>query len=290
MSQLKIGLKEYFANIQVRIQVAEYIECDEGWKYNNFYPEHNKLYLICQGEGQIKVKDDIMYPKEGQMVLLPENQKQSLSYISSKMYKKYYCHFNATIGTKNLFDVVNIPMMTQLEEPILFEEAKELFEKLVKAYKGQTIADALKVKGYLLELLSLYFQQIQIREQKTIPSASAQRIEKVLRYVDEHISKELSVDMLAEVAHLQSNYFIRFFKRQLGCTPMRYVKERKLEIARSALVGTDQPIAMIGQDVGFKDSAHFSRAFKEVYGRGPKKYRQVYQDPNNAKVRYKGKS
>lgn len=281
-----LGLEEYLSNIEVHIQVVDYIECNDKWKFQNFYPEHNKLYLICEGEGQIQVNDKIMYPREGQMALLPENEKQSLSYMSSKMFKKYYCHFNATIGTRNLFEVVDVPMIATLKDPQQLSLAMELFRNLTEVFKERSVANTLKAKGFLLQLLGLYFGHIQLKSEKVTASAATERIQKVLGFIEENIREDISVDNLADVAHLQPNYFIRFFKDQLGCTPMRYVKERKLEITKQALISTDKPISLIGQEVGFKEGAYFSRIFKENYGRSPKTYRKIYQDPHHSKVRY----
>lgn len=60
-----------------------------------------------------------------------------------------------------------------------------------------------------------------------------------------------------------------------------YILARRLDEARSALVGLDQdePIGNIAHRLGFSDAAHLSRAFKHRFGLSPKGYRRLNGAP-----------
>lgn len=267
------AIAEYFSNINVSLIIAEYFECNKNWVFTNFYPDHNKLYFICDGEGKIIVDGKSIYPKKGQFVFLPAYKIQSLSWISDNRYKKYYCHFSAMIGNKNLFDIVKLPLFIDIPDETQKRVIK-LFEKLVQAYNSKTIYNSLKAKGVLLELLGCYFENVDELKYEITKSNTIEAISNILKYVDEHIADDISVEDLAKVAYLQQNYFIKFFKKNMGMTPKKYVINRKIEVAKNLLADSNDSITKIADQVGFKNASHFSRVFSEYYGLSPKNYRK----------------
>lgn len=103
------------------------------------------------------------------------------------------------------------------------------------------------------------------------------RIHKVQDYIEEHIGEALSIDLLAEAAGFSKYHFSRVFQGLLQEPLAHYVKRIRMEQGLFLLAHReDKNITEIAFDLGFTDSAVFSRAFKQYYGVSPRAYRQAY--------------
>jgi transcriptional regulator GlxA family with amidase domain len=101
-------------------------------------------------------------------------------------------------------------------------------------------------------------------------------LREVRRYIVEHPGGELSVEALAERAHMSSRHFARSFRAETGVTPARYVESVRLEAARRALEDTRAPMAEIAQMCGFGTSETMRRAFLRTLAVGPAEYRRRF--------------
>ena len=95
---------------------------------------------------------------------------------------------------------------------------------------------------------------------------AAQRIEN--RYAD-----PLTVADLAAATGLSPWHFTRRFTAWAGRSPMRCLRDRRIQETMSRLRSSDERILAIALDCGFRDLAHFNRTFKAVAGCTPRDYR-----------------
>jgi AraC family transcriptional regulator len=102
----------------------------------------------------------------------------------------------------------------------------------------------------------------------------AQRMNKVLDYIDQHLDTPLDLPTLAEVAHFSAFHFHRVFLAWVGETLGDYMWRRRLEIAAVHLAARSQAtILEIALTVGFGSSEAFARAFKRRFGCTPSAWR-----------------
>ena len=66
------------------------------------------------------------------------------------------------------------------------------------------------------------------------------------------------------------------FKESTGINISEYVNRLRVEMAKTALQFTDKSITDIGYEVGFSDTAYFTRMFKKCIGVTPKEYRKNF--------------
>jgi AraC family cel operon transcriptional repressor len=62
-------------------------------------------------------------------------------------------------------------------------------------------------------------------------------------------------------------------RKYMGQTPSGFVNAIRLERVAEALTSTDRPIFDIMLDVGFQNTSHFNKLFKDKYHMSPRKYR-----------------
>lgn len=101
-----------------------------------------------------------------------------------------------------------------------------------------------------------------------------QRIERVLRYIAEHLDEELSVERLSEVAGFSPFHFHRQFREITGITVGRLVGLLRLKRASLQLALTpERRIVDIALDAGFTAPESFARAFRREQGQSPSQFR-----------------
>lgn len=269
-------LKSYLENLQVNIIVADYIHCSEDWKDFDYIPNYNKFYFICDGEGWLKVGDKEYYPKPGQMFLMPSGIIQSYSTINKNTFKKYWCHFTATVEGRNLFDIIKLPYFVNVIDK---QNLENIFKELIANCEGTKLTSALRIKSCLLEMIALFIENTVIEKISVPDSSSTEKLNNVLNYIDNHLSQNIAVEELAKLVYLHPNYFIKFFKKHLGTSPMQYINNVRLEKSKNLLRYTDMTITEIAKAAGFSDLFYFSKSIKNYTGFSPTEFRNM----NNSK-------
>jgi len=100
------------------------------------------------------------------------------------------------------------------------------------------------------------------------------RIQTVLTYARRNLAGRLSVDDLAEVAHLSPRQFSRAFQAETGQTPAKAVENIRIEGARALMEDTNHTLDVVAQLTGFGDRNQMRRAFLRAYGQPPQVIRR----------------
>jgi transcriptional regulator GlxA family with amidase domain len=101
------------------------------------------------------------------------------------------------------------------------------------------------------------------------------RIQSALTYAKNNLRKTLSVDELAEVAHLSARQFSRAFTAETGQSPARAVEKLRVETARSFIEDGRHSLDVVADMAGFGDTERMRRAFMRTLGQPPQTVRRV---------------
>lgn len=102
---------------------------------------------------------------------------------------------------------------------------------------------------------------------------SEYRRKRVLGYIDDNLHRQITLAELAAVANLSHYHFARKFKNKMGMTPLQYLADRRVEMAKRQLRTTSDSLVEISLACGFASQSHFSTVFKKVTGTTPAAYR-----------------
>ena len=97
---------------------------------------------------------------------------------------------------------------------------------------------------------------------------------RVLAYIHECLTEDLSLDELAACVHLSPPYFARLFKQSLGVPPHEYVIQQRVEKAKDLLRSGRLTVGEVAQVVGFSDHSKLDRHFKRLTGLTPFQFRR----------------
>lgn len=96
----------------------------------------------------------------------------------------------------------------------------------------------------------------------------------VKRYIDLHFKEALTLEQLAENAHMNKYYLSHAFKREYGTSPINYMITKRLEESKYLLAETDLSMSQIAQLLGFSSLSYFSQVFRRTQAATPMEYRQ----------------
>jgi len=96
----------------------------------------------------------------------------------------------------------------------------------------------------------------------------------VRRYIDLHFKEPLSLDQLAEEAHMNKYYLSHAFKREYGISPINYMIGKRLDESKYLLSETDLSMSQIAQLLGFSSLSYFSQVFRRTQSVTPMEFRQ----------------
>ena len=110
------------------------------------------------------------------------------------------------------------------------------------------------------------------------------RVDRVFEFIENHLNEDLSLSVLAEIAHFSPFHFHRIFRYITQETVLEYVTRQRIEKAASRLIHGSEDSSEIAFSLGFQSLSSFSRSFKNFYGVRPTDFR--LQNPNTfSKIR-----
>lgn len=104
----------------------------------------------------------------------------------------------------------------------------------------------------------------------------AERFNRVFSFIAENYTADIKLNDLAELAHLTSTSFCRYFRQITHKTPSSVIMELRIRHACNLLKTSEYPITDICFESGFGNLSHFNKAFKQSTGLKPSRYRQTF--------------
>ncbi|MGN1102727.1 MAG: AraC family transcriptional regulator [Huintestinicola sp.] len=162
------------------------------------------------------------------------------------------------------------------EQPVYKARSKELREEMMKemnyiAENGSSSPFHLIGHLYLfIDYLSRSAEGIKVRHSSNLRDFY---IHEALEFIEHNFQNNISVEDIADVCGLNRSYFGRIFKEAVGKSPQEFLLSYRMVKATELLKLTRLSVGDISIAVGYDNQLHFSRAFKNIYGVSPKKWR-----------------
>ncbi len=154
-------------------------------------------------------------------------------------------------------------------------EITDLINKLIRICSGTEKAKNIFADLSLKELL-IRLVQSQHLEQVYTESSEIQnqtRLHYVLNYISGHLTDGIVVNELSKKAYMSRNLFFKWFKEQVGITPLEFINNERIKMAKQLLKDTRTSITTVSLQCGFTDVNYFVRLFKKTEGITPAVYR-----------------
>lgn len=105
------------------------------------------------------------------------------------------------------------------------------------------------------------------------------RLRRVLTWVNAEPGRPVTLKQLAAVAGVSTATVTRLFRHNLGSSPMSWVLDVRITMAKRLLTTTTLPVNQIARRAGFPDAYYFSRRFRARTGLTPSAWRRLRSAP-----------
>lgn len=258
------NLKVTVSGTMLKSNLKDWIRTDE-------VPRYNRMYFFTSGEGTIRLNGRLYHPKPNQLFILPAGTVQTFTTRTENPYIRYYCDFYANVGEWPLLQAADQAFWAEVKDP---EDVIRTFEELTVHFRRSSPGSYLRTQAALIRLLSICMEDGGYGNflESLLVTPEQHKLTLTLHHIQNRLAEPLTVDGLAELIHFHPNYFISFFKKHMGVSPMHYVQRRRLEEAKRLLGSTELPISEVAAAVGM-DFMNFSKQFKRSVGLSPSAYR-----------------
>lgn len=243
--------------------------CDNNWSYDNIWVGYNRFYFIMEGECVIEINGIHHVAKPGNLFFLPAGSHQTLYVEGEKTMKKYWLHCSLPCGEQDFSELLNLPHFMTVTDT---DYVESLFKSILARAKISSLAEQLEQKASLLKLISYYIGNA---DSSRIAADYDPKITYIISYIEQNLSRQITLSELSDLLHYHPNYFVRYFKGATGYTPMAFIHNRRISRAQKLLLNEKLSIHEISLQTGFQDSPYFSRCFKKKTGFKPLEYRNI---------------
>lgn len=94
-----------------------------------------------------------------------------------------------------------------------------------------------------------------------------------VKYLAQTEIGNISQQALASRIGVSVGHLDAAFRSVLGCSVVRFLKRRRIDLATVLLKGSDMSVTAIAELLGFCDGANFATAFRQDVGQSPSEYR-----------------
>lgn len=158
------------------------------------------------------------------------------------------------------------------------EQAIRLLTALFDQWKEEAVEE-LKVRNLLSEFWLLMGREISFAEARRERGAGQDlsycSVPVMIQFIRSHYAQEIRLKDVAAAANISENTALRYFRQQIGCSPMDYLIRYRISQACRLLRETSQKIVQISAAVGYENTSYFCRLFKKEVGLSPKEYRRL---------------
>lgn len=255
------------------ISISKY---EGDWQSLPHTHQFSELFYVLSGEGAFYIEDDKIPVKADDLMIinphvehtektLPNDPMEyivfgveglAFSFIDPDQDNTKGYSFYSYGSDKNQF--INFAQLMMRE----FHDKKPGFEKVCHG---------------LLQVLLVYISR---KQNLSVISDSSFQLSKecalAKRYIDANYAKNITLDSLAEITHINKFYLAHSFTECIGQSPINYLTDRRLEACKELLTSSNLSVAQVASSVGFSSQSYFSQIFRKKTGMTPRQYRNRY--------------
>lgn len=259
-------LKEDFRLFHINDQTKK----DFSYHYHDFH----KIIVFISGKVTYHIEGKAYHLNPWDILLVDQYAIHKPEIDASVPYERFILWIRSDMEQEALtecFQKANdrsfnlVRLKPQLQEK-LKELLYELDEALGGAEFGRDILSKALFQEFMVYLNRIFLEKKYILDKKSYTCDS--QVESLLKYINQNLDKDLSIEALAQKFFLSKYYLMRKFKEETGYTIHNYIVSKRILYARS-LIAQGMPVTKAAVKSGFGDYTAFVRAYKRELGTTP---------------------
>lgn len=278
------------------MSICEQPVCRKG--YGNVMHWHGEAQfsLVTKGAVLFRTAEEEYCAQEGEAVFFNCNCIHEAVPVSREGDAVYLC---IKFSPDLIYGQAESRIRSRYFEPILYSEQLQsvplqqekwqreicrLLKELATAYEQEAIGFELRVSIRLMEIWLLLYQNLcpTLVETVSVSYLEKQRLGVLHNFIRENYGEKITLDDIANAAHVSRGECCRIFRRLHHTTPFQYLIHFRLSQSIQLLSDTSCSISQIAQQVGFGSSSYYTECFKKEMHCTPHKYRQRLHHISNS--------
>jgi len=244
--------------------------------------QFNLIYLLLDGEHDVKLGADHLQLNPRDLVIVPENMLYASDHIRN--CKGYCIHFKTEFLKPQLskpltdefpyfhFDAPHIINLSNDESEVI----QSAFKNIISEYERHSAEKDFLLRNLIFVLLyrvrEVYRSHVTgLKKNTDRRTLLANRFRKL---VERNFIEKHAVSDYAELLHVSSKYLSSAVKETYGRTTLQIIHDMLLLEAKFQLGSTDKSVSEIAHYLHFDDQPHFSHFIKKHTGLSPQELRR----------------
>ena len=248
--------------------------------------DYYEFYLFLEGDLDLEISGHARPLHPGDMVLVPPGvSHHALMHSSDRPYRRFVLWVSQEYVARLLKESPDYVFLMQRAatsgrcyyhfHEAEFSSIQSRLIRLLEEFHSNRYGRNAAVYLALNDLL-LYMNRIIYEREHPVVSGSGDLMQEITLFIDEHLTEDLSLDVLADHVCLSKYYIAHYFKDNLGISIHQYITKKRLQSCSEAIAaGSD--ITRTFDEYGFRDYSSFYRMFRKEYGMSPREYQEAHR-------------
>lgn len=248
--------------------------------------DYYEFYLFLEGDLDLEISGHARPLHPGDMVLVPPGvSHHALMHSSDRPYRRFVLWVSQEYAARLLKESPDYVFLMQRAatssrcyyhfHEAEFSSIQSRLIRLLEEFHSNRYGRNAAVYLALNDLL-LYMNRIIYEREHPVVSGSGDLMQEITLFIDEHLTEDLSLDVLADHVCLSKYYIAHYFKDNLGISIHQYITKKRLQSCSEAIAaGSD--ITRTFDEYGFRDYSSFYRMFRKEYGMSPREYQEAHR-------------
>lgn len=248
--------------------------------------DYYEFYLFLEGDLDLEISGHARPLHPGDMVLVPPGvSHHALMHSSDRPYRRFVLWVSQEYAARLLKESPDYVFLMQRAatssrcyyhfHEAEFSSIQSRLIRLLEEFHSNRYGRNAAVYLALNDLL-LYMNRIIYEREHPVVSGSGDLMQEITLFIDEHLTENLSLDVLADHVCLSKYYIAHYFKDSLGISIHQYITKKRLQSCSEAIAaGSD--ITRTFDEYGFRDYSSFYRMFRKEYGMSPREYQEAHR-------------
>ena len=262
--------KEFTQSLPIQLWMFGINHHQEPIRRPQGVPYYQWFYCVS-GQGELIIDNQRCIISEGQGFLIYPNEEHIYQALSED-WTLHIIAFNGPLCKEilSLLQMGESGAYHFRNNSIFEEHVNRLLEIHENTTTDQTLSYSKECYSFLVDLSRCITRTHEFTYSNENPF-----VLKVVSWLDENYSEQISLDELAEIVNLTKDYMCALFKKLTGETIIKCLLSIRIGHARQYLVQyPEKKVVDIAKMCGFESPSYYGKTFKNIVGMTPERYRK----------------
>ena len=236
----------------------------------NHCHDNYEILFVVSGEGRYLLEGAPFAILPGSLMFIKPFKYHSVSLTQGQAYERYVINFSKKALTKEVAELLD-SFFSGDDSGGRIYTSSTFYETLIPLFARFSTARSLSGNErelYFKLLISELVLMLTVLKSERFENNEEELGARVIKYLNENITKELSLDHIAKRFFVSKYYLCRAFKNHNGISIHGYINQKRVMYAKQ-LIDSGESASAAAYKVGFGDYSSFYRAYLKIIGKAP---------------------